>query len=695
MVTATMATRAIVMLNRFWADLPLRVRALALLLIPLPVLIVAGITIHRDAHGEQEARAQIAHTAKVRSRIQDFTVLLLDAEASVREFTAGGDTKLLRPYLRAKELSPAAGAQLQKLVQNNALQSGRWREIETLVAQEFEFLETLSRSSPGRPLTAEGRARAALLLDQGQRISGALRVKLAAMQTEEDRSLQLRSQGVDSLRFRLVAILVESAVIGIFFQMVGTLVLAGAVSGQIRAIEANAQLFCQGQAPKRLVLESRELYDLGKRLQDAAIVAEGHEREVRQSEERFRALFNDAPIAYHEIDRQGVIRHVNLAECTLLGVEREHLVGKPVWETAGASSRETVERNVLERLAENRPATPYECDYECRDHSLVTVEVHENLIRDNQGKVIGIRSALLDVTARKMVDMASKKVEQYARELRTKNEELLLALTAAREASATKGRFLAAMSHELRTPLNGIIGLTELMYDGLVGAVSEEHQEYLGDILASSRHLLQLVSEVLDLAKIESGKMEFRSERVEIGPLLQEVHDVMRILADKKNLSIAIETDEKIQTVMTDGARLKQVVYNYLSNAIKFTPEGGTIRVRAVWENTGFFRVEVEDTGPGIPECDLPRLFEDFEQLDEARPNQGTGLGLALTKRIAESQGGAVGVRSVPGSGSIFYAILPSGSGHPGTEGNEDPEHASAGAFFSTIPIRPEIVRSV
>ena len=107
--------------------------------------------------------------------------------------------------------------------------------------------------------------------------------------------------------------------------------------------------------------------------------------------------------------------------------------------------------------------------------------------------------------------------------LKTKNEELLLTLGAARAASATKGRFLAAMSHELRTPLNGIIGLTELMYDGLVGPVSEEHQEYLGDILASSRHLLHLVNEVLDLAKVESGKMEFRPEPVEITPLLHEV----------------------------------------------------------------------------------------------------------------------------------------------------------------------------
>src|SRR4029077_4023304 len=144
-------------------------------------------------------------------------------------------------------------------------------------------------------------------------------------------------------------------------------------------------------------------------------------------------------------------------------------------------------------------------------------------------------------------------------------EELLLALGVAREASATKGRFLAAMSHELRTPLNGIMGLAELMFDGIVGPVSEEHKEYLGDILASSRHLLQLVNDVLDLAKVESGKLDLRTEPVEIGPLLCEVRDVLRILADKKNISITVNAGA-VGKVVTDAARLKQVVYNYLSN---------------------------------------------------------------------------------------------------------------------------------
>jgi signal transduction histidine kinase len=264
----------------------------------------------------------------------------------------------------------------------------------------------------------------------------------------------------------------------------------------------------------------------------------------------------------------------------------------------------------------------------------------------------------------------------------------------AREANATKGRFLAAMSHELRTPLNGIIGLAELMHDGVVGVVTDEHKEYLGDILDSSRHLLRLVSDVLDLAKVESGKMEFRLEPVEIGPLLREVHDVLRIIADKKKIAFTLAISPELKTVVTDGARMKQVAYNYLSNAIKFTPEKGTIQVRATREGPASFRFEVEDTGPGIHASDIPLLFADFRQL-EATPNQGTGLGLALTKRIVETLGGSVGVRSTPGSGSVFYAVLP-GLAEPEIRpsfAREDVDFPGDGtaAVFSRIPIRPEV----
>ncbi len=229
------------------------------------------------------------------------------------------------------------------------------------------------------------------------------------------------------------------------------------------------------------------------------------------------------------------------------------------------------------------------------------------------------------------------------------------------KANRMKSEFLANMSHELRTPLNGIIGFAEMMHDEKLGPVSEPHKEYLGDILVSARHLLQLINDVLDLAKVEAGKLEFQPEPVEIGKLLREACDIVRTLAAKKELKIEIDVKPEIGSVALDPAKFKQVLYNYLSNAIKFTPEGGRIAVRALPHGPRAFRLEVEDTGFGIAPGDIASLFLEFQQLDAtlARKFQGTGLGLALTKKIVEAQGGSVGVTSTPGVGSTFFATLP------------------------------------
>jgi PAS domain S-box-containing protein len=234
-------------------------------------------------------------------------------------------------------------------------------------------------------------------------------------------------------------------------------------------------------------------------------------------------------------------------------------------------------------------------------------------------------------------------------------------VTEQREASRYKSEFLANMSHELRTPLNAIIGFAELMAKGKVGPVSEEHAEYLGDILNSARHLLELINDVLDLAKVESGKLDFRPEKVDLAKVVAEVRDILRGIAAGKRIRLEAHVDPTLPHAELDPARLKQVLYNYVSNALKFTGEGGVVTVRVLPEPHGRFRIEVEDTGIGIRAEDVSRLFVEFQQLDNgpSKKHPGTGLGLALTRRIVEAQGGTVGVWSEPGRGSTFWAVLP------------------------------------
>ena len=249
---------------------------------------------------------------------------------------------------------------------------------------------------------------------------------------------------------------------------------------------------------------------------------------------------------------------------------------------------------------------------------------------------------------------ANEDMRRHSHELELQNRRIL-------EGSRLKSEFLANMSHELRTPLNAIIGFAELLHDGVVAPASPQHREFLGDILASGRHLLQLIDDVLDLAKVEAGKLELRPEVIELQLLLGEVAGILRPAVALKDIQLVTDVDPALSQVTLDPGRLKQVAYNYLSNALKFTPPGGRIVLRVRPEGADRLRLEVQDTGVGITAADQGQLFVPFQQLEAgtAKRHQGTGLGLALTRRLVEAQGGTVGVTSTVGEGSTFFAVLP------------------------------------
>ena len=254
---------------------------------------------------------------------------------------------------------------------------------------------------------------------------------------------------------------------------------------------------------------------------------------------------------------------------------------------------------------------------------------------------------------------------ELAAELRLEGQRLETENRQIQEASRLKTEFLSNMSHELRTPLNAVIGFAELLNSGSIPLESPKYQEFVGHIANSGRHLLELIHDVLDLSAIEAGKLKFSPEPVILSQIVDEVVEVLHNSADDNGLVICTEIDTGTSDLVLDPVRLKQVLYNYLSNAIKFTPEGGRVTVRARAEGDEHFRIEVEDTGIGIAEADQARLFVQFQQLDGgySKRHQGTGLGLALTRRLVEAQGGSVGVRSTLGVGSVFYLVL---RGNPG-----------------------------
>jgi PAS domain S-box-containing protein len=367
---------------------------------------------------------------------------------------------------------------------------------------------------------------------------------------------------------------------------------------------------------------------------------------------KFRALLEAAPDAMVIVNDRGRIVLINSQAERIFGYSREELLGRPVEDlvpTRFAAVHPGHRTSYSEQPRPRGMGSGLELSGRRKDGSEFPVEISLSPVETEEGTLV--TAAVRDVTERKALE----------ERLRRQNEELEEQYRRVQEANRLKSEFLANMSHELRTPLNAVIGFAELMHDGRVGAVSAEHKEYLGDILTSSRHLLGLINDILDLAKVESGRMEFRPENVDTRVLIGEVRDALRTLAASKRIPIAVEIDDAVVHLQTDPAKLKQVLYNYVSNALKFTPEDGHVTIRARAEGSDAIRIEVQDTGIGIRPEDQARLFVEFQQLDSssAKKYQGTGLGLALTKRIVEAQGGRVGLRSVPNEGSIFFAVVP------------------------------------
>ncbi len=398
--------------------------------------------------------------------------------------------------------------------------------------------------------------------------------------------------------------------------------------GTILEVEITSHGLSFGGCNARLVLA----YDVTERRRA--------EEALRESEDRFRQLFEDAPVAYHEIDKQGVVRRVNRAECASLGLEPAEILGRPVWELIAPEQRETSRQAVMRKLSGEQALAPFCRQYMRHDGATVMVEIHENFIHHKNGAIAGIRTAFLDVTERKRAERALEEAKE-----------------AAEAASRAKSEFLANVSHEIRTPMNGILGMTAL---ALTTELDAEQREYLELAKVSAESLLVLLNDILDFSKIEAGKLDVDPIDFCLRQCLDSAVRTLALRAEQKNLQLECEISPEVPPALVgDSNRLRQILLNLIGNAIKFTDAGSIVVKVAEQSRTGddvVLKFSVADTGIGIAAEKQGLIFEAFRQADGSMTRRygGTGLGLAICSRLVELMGGRLWLESEMGRGSTF-----------------------------------------
>ena len=365
-------------------------------------------------------------------------------------------------------------------------------------------------------------------------------------------------------------------------------------------------------------------------------------RRALQDLTRMAAIVEHSDDAIISTALDGIVRTWNPGAEKMLGYAPEAIIGQSMQKLVTADMTAATQE-ILARIARGKTVNLLDSIVLRQDQYPLQVSISLSPIRDAQDAVIGVSAIVRDITKSKLA------------------EEALRARDAAEEASRLKSEFLATMSHELRTPLTGIIGFTEYLVARHAGAINADQADCLDSVLSSSLHLLDVINGILDLSKIEAGHMDVSIDTFSPRDVVNEVCTAISPLALKKSIRLNWQVANAIDTVKLDRSKFRQVLYNLLANAVKFTDDGGRVTADVEQADAASLMLRVTDNGIGIHPDDIGKLFHNFQQLDSSntRRHEGTGLGLALTKKIVELQNGRISVESTPGTGSVFTVTLP------------------------------------
>jgi PAS domain S-box-containing protein len=370
------------------------------------------------------------------------------------------------------------------------------------------------------------------------------------------------------------------------------------------------------------------------------------ERAAHQQAQFYRGIFENSIWGIFQTTTDGHYLMANPALANIYGYETPNALLSALTNIGGQLYVDPTRRDEFVRLMNERGVVSgFESQVYRKDGSVIWISESCREVRAKDGRFLYFEGMVEEITARKRVE-----------------DELRAAKEAAETANRAKSEFLGTMSHELRTPLNAIIGFSEVITGELLGPVGvPAYKTYAGDVLASGRHLLMLINDILDFARAESGRLPLREDKLDLATLIEDSVRFTAPRAAAGGVQLSLDVSGAPAAIMGDETRLRQVLLNIIGNAVKFTPQGGRVDVRAQANAGGEIRIEIRDSGIGMSAADLARAFEPFHQADGsiARNHEGTGLGLAICDRLMRLHGGRVLLMSELGRGTVATVIIP------------------------------------
>lgn len=612
-----------------WLDLGLSVKGAIVIAVPLLTLVVSSAVFVTLNRAVKRTNADVRHTFLVTSEVHTVLTLVIDAETGVRGYLLTGQRTYLSPYNQAiSQLHPAL-SRLEKLgSEHSSLEAADLTGSHSAVTQDLQVLAKLK----SLPFTPAASAQRTALLAQNKIATDQLRRELQKVAVLE--SGVLKRQELRAARSAHVASVVTWTVAGLGFvsSIIATWFLTNGLAGRVRAIEANADLLAIG-AELVPVEPSRD--EVG-RLSDALVRASAL---LATREATLLAIFASSPDPIIMVAPDGRILYASDALFWVTGYDSESLEGHNLDGIIHPDDLESFHDSFSDVVSDLLRRLTMRLRLRHADRSWITIELHGQSMADRQAKKAGVVLVLRDVTQHKRLE-----------------EGLVAAKFAAEQANTAKSDFLSRMSHELRTPLNAVLGFGQLLK---FESLSERQSESVDQIIRGGRHLLDLINEVLDISRIEAGRIQLSMEPVNVLTVVSEVVDLVRPLAQTASVALHVNVHSRT-CFLADRQRFKQVLLNLAANAIKYNRAGGDVRFNLRALPSGGGRIEVADTGPGISPERFDEVFMPFERLGAERSGvEGTGVGLALSQKLVEAMGGKLRVESAVGIGSVFSVELP------------------------------------